>query len=61
MSWVFANSPWDRGSITGRVILETQKIVLDAALLITQHYQVSIKGKMEQSKELSSALLYILV
>ena len=33
---------------------------LDAALLNTQHYKVSIKGKVEQSMELSSALSYAL-
>ena len=30
-------------------------MVLDAVLLITQHYKVRIKGKVEQSKEWSSA------
>ena len=33
-----------------------KKIVLDAALLNTQHYKVWIKGKVEQSREWSSAL-----
>ena len=32
-------------------------MVLDAALLSTQHYEVRIKGEMEQSRECSSALL----
>ena len=36
-------------------------MVLDAALLNTQHYKVRIKGKVEQSKERSSALSYTLV
>ena len=36
--------------------LETQKMVLDAALLNTQHYKVRIKGKVEKSREWSSAL-----
>ena len=36
-------------------------MVLDANLLNTQHYKVRIKGKMEQSSEWSSALLYICV
>ena len=58
MSRVFANGPGDRGSITGRVIPKTQKMVLDAALLNTQHYKVRIKGKMEQSREWNSALPY---
>ena len=35
---VFANGPGDQGSIPGRVIPKTQKMVLDAALLNTQHY-----------------------
>ena len=33
-------------------------MVLDASLLNTQHNKVRIKGKVEQSKESSSALLY---
>ena len=53
---MFANGPGDRGSIPGRVIPKTEKTVLDAALLSTQHYKVWIKGKVEQSWELSSAL-----
>ena len=36
--------------------VETQKMLLDAALLNTQHYKVRIKGKVEQSKERSNAL-----
>ena len=43
MSRVFANVP-------GRVIPKTQKMVLDAALLNTQHY------KVDQSRKRSSAL-----
>ena len=35
MSRVLANGPGDRGSISGRVIPKTQKMVLDAALLST--------------------------
>ena len=58
MSRVFANGPEDRGSIPDRVIPKTKKMVLDAALLNTQHYKVKIKGKMEQSKEWSSAPPY---
>ena len=58
MSRVFANSPGDQGSIPGRVILKSQKMVLDAALLNTQHYKVRIMGKVEQSRERSSALPY---
>ena len=37
------------------------KMVLDAALLSAQHYKVRIKGKVEQSREWSSALPYNLV
>ena len=58
---VFANGPGDLGSIPGRVIPKTQKMVLDASLLNTQHYKVRIKGKMEQSRERSRALPYTLV
>ena len=54
MSRVFANGPGDLGSIPGRVIPKTQKMVLDSALLNTQHYKVRIKGKVEQSREWSS-------
>ena len=46
MSIVFANGPGDQGSIPGRVIPKTQKMVLDTALLSTQHYKIwSIPGK----------------
>ena len=34
------------------------KNILDASLLNTQHYKVWIKGKVEQSRERSSALPY---
>ena len=47
MSRVFANGPGDRGSIPGRAIPKTQKMVLDPALLNIQHYRVRIKGKVE--------------
>ena len=46
---VFANGQGDLGSIPGRVIPKTQKMVLDAILLNTLHYKVRIKGKVEQS------------
>ncbi len=58
---VFANDPGDLGSIPGRVIPKTQKMVLDASLLSTQHYKVRIRGKVEQSRERSSTLPYTLV
>ena len=53
---MFANGLDDLGSVSGRVTPKTQKIVLDATLLNTQYYKVRIKGKVEQSKEKSSAL-----
>ena len=58
VGWVFTNGPRYRGSIPGRVIPKTLKMVLDATLLNTQHYKVRIKGKVEQSREWSSALPY---
>ena len=58
MSWVFANGPWDWGSISGRVIPKTKKLVLDATLFNTQHYKVRITGKVGQYWELSNALPY---
>ena len=57
MSRVFANALGDQGSIPGQVIPKTQKMVLDAALINTQHYKVTIKGKVEQSRKRSSVLL----
>ena len=49
MSPLFSSVPGDRGSIPDRVIQKTQKMVLDATLLSTQHYKVRVKGKVEQS------------
>ena len=43
----FANGPGDWDSIPGRIISKTQKMVLDTALLSTQHYKVRIKGKVD--------------
>ena len=48
---VFGNGPGGLGSIPGRVIPKTQKMVLDASLLNTQHYKVRLKGKVKQSRE----------
>ena len=56
---VFANGPGDLRSIPGRVIQKTQKIVLNATLLNTQHYKVRIKGKVEQSRERNSTPLHL--
>ena len=55
---VFANGPVDLGSIPGRIIPKTLKMVLDTSLLNTQQYKEQIKGKVEQSREKSSALPY---
>ena len=51
ISRVFLKGPGDRGSIPARVIPKIKKMVLDAALFNTQHYKVSINGKVEQSRE----------
>ena len=62
MSGVFANGSGDRGLIPGRVIPKTQKMILDTSLLnIQQLYCVRMKGKVEQSRERSSALPFTLV
>ena len=55
---VFANGSGDLGSIPGRVIPKTLKMVLDTSLLNTEQYKVHIKGKVEQSRERSSTLPY---
>ena len=47
-----------RISILGQVIPKTLKMLLDTYLLNTQQYKVRIKGKVEQSKERTSALPY---
>ena len=58
---VFTNGPGDLGSISGRVIPNTQKMVLDASLLSTQRYKVRIRGKVEQSRERSNSIPYTLM
>ena len=58
MSRVFVNSQGDWGSVPGRVIPKTQKIVPNVSLLNTQDCKVRIKTKVEQSKELSRAFPY---
>ena len=40
---VFSNDPGDWGSIPGRVISKTQKMIIDISLLNTQHYKVESK------------------
>ena len=51
---VFANGPGDQGSIPGCHTKDSE--IRYATLLNTQHYKVRIKGKVEQSREWSSAL-----
>ena len=53
---VSASGPRDLSSIPSQVIPKTQKMVLDATLLNTQHYKVKIKDKVEQSRERSNIL-----
>ena len=48
--YVYVYSPIGPGD-PGEVIPKTQKAVLDASLLNTQHYKIQIKGKAEQSRE----------
>ena len=55
---VFANGLGDLGSIPGRVIPKTFKMVLDTSLLNTQQYKKRVKGKVEQIRERSRALPY---
>ena len=55
---VFVNGQGDLGSIPGHVIPKTLKMVLDTSMLNTQQYKARIKGKVEQSRERSSALPY---
>ena len=58
---VFAHGPGYLSLIPGRVITNTLKILLDTSMLNTQQYKVRINGKVEQSRERSSALRYTLV
>ena len=63
LNWVgrvFPNGPGDMGSIPGRMSPKNLEMVFDASLLNTQQFKVRIKGKVEQSRERSSALPYIL-
>ena len=50
MSRVFTNGLGDWSSIPGQVIPKTQKMVLDATLLNTQHYKVRIKWSNPRNK-----------
>ena len=55
---MFAYGPEDQVSIPGRVP-KTLKIELDTSLLNIQRCKVRIKGKVEQSRERSSAPLHL--
>ena len=55
---VFANGLGDLGSIPGRVIPKTLKMVLDTSLLNTKQYKIRIKGKVEQSSEILVVIDY---
>ena len=54
----FANGPGDNGAIPGRVLPKTQKMLLDASLLNTQHYKVRIKSKSRNQVKGVCALPY---
>ena len=58
ISRVSADGHGNRGSTPGRVIPKTKKMVFDTTFVNTQHYKVKVKGKVEQSKEWSSAFPY---
>ena len=49
---VFANSPGDQGSNLRLVIPKSQKTVLDASFLYSQHYHVCIMGKWSNPEKL---------
>ena len=55
---VFTNVLVDLGSIPGRVIPKALKMVIDTSMVDTQQYKVCIEGRVEQSRERSSALPY---
>ena len=56
---MFANGPGDWSSIPSRIIPKTQKMVLDAALLNTQHYKGRIKGKVNLTSFQQGNSVYI--
>ena len=55
---VFGIGPGDLGSLPGRVIQKTLKMLLATSLPNTQQYKVRVKSK---AKERSSALPYTLM
>ena len=58
---VMTNGLLDRGSILGRVIPKTQKMVRDISLLNTQHYKIRIKGKVCNPRKGVSPFSYLSV
>ena len=61
MSRAFINVPGDWGSIPGRVIPKTHKMVHDASFLNHQRNKLRIKSKVEKSSERSGLLPYTLM
>ena len=55
---VFVNGQGDLDYIQGLVKPKTFKMVFDTSLLNTQQYKLRIEGKVEQSRERSTAHLY---
>ena len=46
---VLTNGTGDEGSMLGRVIPKTQKMILDAVLHNTQHYHIYLTPPLEQN------------
>ena len=55
---VFPTGLRDRGSLLGWIILTTQKVVLYAALLNTEHYKAWIKGNWSNPRKKNTTLLH---
>ena len=53
---ILTNRLGDRGSIPGRVIPKTLKMLLDTSSFNTQHYKIRINRKVEKPRERSTAL-----
>ena len=51
MGRMFINNPGDWGSIPGRVKPKTQKMVLNAVLLNTQHYKLRSRVKLSNPEK----------
>ena len=57
MGRVFANGPGDLGSISGRVIPKTLKMVLDTSLLKTQQYKVCIEHDEDKKSAINKKII----